>query len=101
MLYKSKTTAIEKSFIKNRIKNRKYFSTQQYQNFRKFRYYTFAMEQNRFIQRNKKNVLLTDILRVLVAVIWSFNVKRVSFISKILPPVYLHIIKIYSGQQAA
>ena len=37
-LYKSKTTAIAKSFVKNRIKNRKYFSAQQYQNFRKFRH---------------------------------------------------------------
>ena len=33
------------------------------------------MEQNRFIQRNKKNVLRRDILRILV-VIGRFNVKR-------------------------
>ena len=35
-LCKSKTTAIGKSLMKNRIKNRKYFSAQQYQNFRKY-----------------------------------------------------------------
>ena len=52
------------------------------------------MEQIRFIQRNKKTVPRRDILRILVAVIWRFNVKKVSFILKILPPVYLHIIKI-------
>ena len=34
------------------------------------------MEQNRFIQRNKKNVLRRDILQILVAVIQRFNVKR-------------------------
>ena len=34
--YKSKTTAIAKSFLKNRLKKRKYFSAQQYQNFMKF-----------------------------------------------------------------
>ena len=75
-LYKSKTTAIAKSFVKNRIKNRKYFSAQQYQYFRKFRRYTSAIEQNRFIQRNKKNVPRRDILRILVAVIPRFNVSH-------------------------
>ena len=51
------------------------------------------MEQNRFIQRNKKNVLRRDILRILVAVVPRFSVKNVLFIF-ILPPVCLHIIKI-------
>ena len=36
LVCKGKTTAIGKSFVKNRMKNRKYFSAQQYQNFRKF-----------------------------------------------------------------
>ena len=35
-----------------------------------------AMEQIRFIQRNGKNILRRDILRILVAVTQSFNVKR-------------------------
>ena len=51
------------------------------------------MKQTRFIQRNEKKNLRTDTLRISVAVIWRFNVKKVSFIFKILPPVYLHIIK--------
>ena len=35
------------------------------------------MEQNRFIQRNKKKIVLRrDILRILVAVIWRFNLKK-------------------------
>ena len=34
------------------------------------------MEQNRFIQRNKKNILRRDILRILIVVIRRFNVKR-------------------------
>ena len=51
------------------------------------------MEQNRFIQRNKKFVLRRDILRILVAVIPSFSVKKVPFIFKISPPVYVHVIK--------
>ena len=34
------------------------------------------MEQIRFIQRNGKNILRRDILRILVAVTQSFNVKR-------------------------
>ena len=54
---------------------------------------TSAMEQNRFIQRNKKKVLRTDILRILVEVILRFNIKKVSFIFKILAPVYLRNIK--------
>ena len=40
------------------------------------------MEQNRFIQTNKKNVLRRDILRILVAVIRRFDVKKVSFTLK-------------------
>ena len=48
-LYKSKTTAIGKSFVKNLSEKRKYFSAEQYQNFMKFRLWTSAMEQNRFI----------------------------------------------------
>ena len=91
---KSNTIAIGKVFVKNRIKNRKYFSAQQYQYFRKFRRYTSAIEQNRFIQRNKKNVPRRDILRILVSVIGRFNVKRCPLIFKISPPVYLNIIKI-------
>ena len=51
------------------------------------------MERNRFIQRNEKKILRRDTLRISVAVIGRFNVKKVSFIFKVLPPVYLHIIK--------
>ena len=53
------------------------------------------MEQNRFIQTSKKNVLRRDILRILVAVIRSFSVKKVPFIFKISLPIYLHVIKTY------
>ena len=48
------TTAIGKRLMQNRIKSRKYFPAHQYQNFRKFQHQTSAMEQNKFIQRNKK-----------------------------------------------
>ena len=37
-LYLGETSAIRKSFVQNPIKNRKYFSVHQYQNFRKFRH---------------------------------------------------------------
>ena len=45
-------------------------------------------------KKQKKNVLRRDILQILVAVIQRFNVKKVSFVFKILPPVYLHNIEI-------
>ena len=64
-----KTTAIGKSLVKNQIKNKIFFCT--VSKFQK----TSAMEQNRFIQRNKKNIPRRDILRILVAVISRFNVK--------------------------
>ena len=51
------------------------------------------MEQNRFIQRNKEKNL-RDAVLISVAVIQRCMVKKVSFIFKILPPVYLRIIKI-------
>ena len=72
-LCKSKTTAFGKSFVKNQIKNTKHFSANQYQDFRK---HLRWMEQNRFIQRNKKNVPRRDILRILVGVIPRFNVSH-------------------------
>ena len=40
----------------------------------------------------RKKILRRDALRISVAVIPSFNIKNVSFIFKILPPAYLHII---------
>ena len=46
-LYNMETTAIGKSFKQNQIKSRKYFSTHQYQNFRKFQHQTSTMEQNK------------------------------------------------------
>ena len=52
------------------------------------------MEQKRFIQRNEKKILRGATLRISVVAIGKFNVKKVSFIFKISPPVYLHIIKI-------
>ena len=52
------------------------------------------MEQNIFIQRNGKKILRGDTVRIPEAVIRRFNVKKVSFIYNISPPVYLHIIKI-------
>ena len=55
---KREIAAIEKSFMENWIKNRKYFSACQYQTFKKFRHYTSAMKQNRFIQRNKQKMIL-------------------------------------------
>ena len=45
-------------------------------------------------KETKKNVLRRDILQILVAVIQRINVKKVSFVFKILPPVYLHNIEI-------
>ena len=54
---------------------------------------TSAMEQNRFIQRNKKKkILRRDTLQISVAVLWRCTVKKMPL--KVLPPVYLHIIKI-------
>ena len=79
--------------MQNRIKSKKYFSAQQYQNFGKIQHYTSAKEQNRFIQRNKKDILRRDTLRISVAAIQRCTVKKVYL--KILPPVYLHIIKGY------
>ena len=45
-------------------------------------------------EKQKKKILRRDTLRISVAVIPRFNVKKVSFIFKISTPVYLHIIKI-------
>ena len=45
-------------------------------------------------------MLRRDTARISVAVIPRFNVKKVSFVFKILPPIYLYIIKIdINGQQ--
>ena len=57
------------------------------------------MEQNRFIQRNEKKILIRDTLEIPVAVIQRSNVKKVSFIFKFVPPVYLDIIKIDISEQ--
>ena len=48
------------------------------------------MQQNRFVQRkkNSKKRYPADFTA-------RFNVNKVSFIFKILPPVYLHIMKMY------
>ena len=48
------------------------------------------MEQNKFIQSNKKRDSRRDIQRI--SVVARCTVKKVSL--KILPPAYLHIIKI-------
>ena len=45
------------------------------------------------LSKETKKILRRDTLRISVAVIQRFNVKKVSFIFKILPPIYLHIIK--------
>ena len=54
--------------------------------------WTSATKQNRFNKKKtKKKLLRKDTLRVSKAVIRKYCVKKVSL--KILPPVYLHIIK--------
>ena len=53
------------------------------------------MEQNRFIQRNKKKILRRDTLQISVSVVQKCTVKNVKKVSlKILPPLYLDINKI-------
>ena len=54
------------------------------------------MEQNKQIYPKKQTskILRRDTLQISVAAIPSFNVKKVSFVFKISPPVYLHVIKI-------
>ena len=89
----SKTTTIGKSFVQNHIKNRKYFSAHQYQNLTKFDIKHLRWSKTDLSKETKK-ILRRDTLRISVAVIPMFNVKKVFFIFKILPPVYLHIIKI-------
>ena len=46
------------------------------------------------LSKETKKILRRDTLQISVAVIWRFDVKKVSFIFKISTPVYLHIIKI-------
>ena len=46
------------------------------------------------LSKETKKILRRDTLRISVAVIGRFKVKKVSFIFKNSPPVYLHIIKI-------
>ena len=46
------------------------------------------------LSKETKKILKKDTLQILVAVIQRFNVKKLSFIFKTLPPVYLNIIKI-------
>ena len=80
---------------KNRVKNRKYFSAQQYQNFIKQHLRWSKTDLSKEI---KRIVLRRDILRILVA-IRRFDVKRCPFIFKISlifgnKPVYFHITKI-------
>ena len=50
------------------------------------------MEINRFIQRNKKDILRADILRTSVAAVGKCGFKKVPL--KISLPVYLPVIKI-------
>ena len=49
------------------------------------------MEQNSFIQRNKKDILRRDTLRISVGVVRRCNVKMGPL--KVSPPVQLYIIK--------
>ena len=42
-------------------------------------------------KETKQDILRRDTLRISVATIWRFTTKNVSL--KILPPVYLHVIK--------
>ena len=53
------------------------------------------MEQNRNLSKEtNKKILRRDTLRISVAAMPRFNVKKESLVFKILPPIYLHIIKI-------
>ena len=49
---------------------------------------------NQIYPEKQKRVLRRDILWISVAVIPRLNIKKVSFIFGILPPAYLHVIKI-------
>ena len=71
------------------IKNRKYFSAK----FQGISTLNICDRAKQICLKKQKNVLRRGILQILVVVIWRFNVKNVSFIFKILPPVYLHNIK--------
>ena len=93
LLHKSETTAIGKSFMQNQIKSRKYFSAHQLHNkiSENFDIKHLQRSKTDLSKETKKKLLRKDTLRVLEAVIRNCCVKSVS--SKILPPVYLHIIE--------
>ena len=91
---RAKPQLLEKSFMKNRIKYRKYFSAQQVSKFEEISTLNICDGAKQIYPKKQKNLLRRDILRILVAVIPRFDVKKVSFFFKISPPVYLHVVKI-------
>ena len=78
--------------MQNRIKSRKYFSIHQYQNFRNFNIKHLQWSKAD-LPKEKDKILKKDTLRISVAAIQRYTVKKVSL--KYLPPVYWHITKIH------
>ena len=93
-LYKSKTTAIGKIFMKNQIKKQKILFCTTVSKFQEISTLNICDGAKQIYPKKQKNLLRRDILRILVAVIPRFDVKKVSFFFKISPPVYLHVVKI-------
>ena len=78
--------------MQNQIKSRKYFSAQQYQISENFNIKHLQQSKTDLFKETKIKLLRKDTLQVIEAVIRRCCVKKVSL--KILPSIYLHIIKI-------
>ena len=85
------TTAIGKSFIQNRIKSRNIFLHISAKISENFDIKSLRWTKQIYPKKQKK-ILRKDTLRISEVVVLRCSVKKVSL--KILPAVYLHIIKI-------
>ena len=94
-LYKSKTTAIKRKFrVKSDKKQKTFFCTAVPKFLEILTLNICNGAKQIYPKKQKKKVLRKDILQLSVAVIWRFNVTKMSFIFKVSSPVYLNIIKI-------
>ena len=82
----------EKRFMQSRLKNRKHFVIYQYQCFRNFNIKHLQWSKAD-LPKEKDKILKKDTLRISVAAIQRYTVKKVSL--KHLPPAYWHITKIH------
>ena len=80
--------------MKNQIKKQKILFCTTVSKFQEISTLNICDGAKQIYPKKQKNLLRRDILRILVAVIPRFDVKKVSFFFKISPPVYLHVVKI-------